>query len=298
MNDTDQNLKKSVPNYPQLVTATFKSLKTLGGSGTNNEISKKASEILELSDEILAIPHVNDGGLSEVNYRLAWARTFLKLYGAIENSARSVWSITSKYLHYDSIDGNKVDRAVHRKSKDKLPDNDIENKNNIDDISDIPEEVRPWRKKLFDILMSMNPYDFELLTQRVLRECDFIQVEVTKKSGDGGIDGTGKLKINGIITFNIAFQCKRYRNQVSASEIRDFRGSLSTDIEKAIFITTGAFSRPAIEEASNKGKQQIDLINGEEFIDLLVQYKLGIREIKDYEIDEDFFLKYSGGKNT
>lgn len=40
----------------------------------------------------------------------------------------------------------------------------------------------------------MDPYGFERLAQRVLRECGFTQVEVTKKSGDGGIDGTGKLK--------------------------------------------------------------------------------------------------------
>lgn len=57
----------------------------------------------------------------------------------------------------------------------------------------------------------MDPYAFERLTQRVLRECGFTQVEVTKKSGDGGIDGTGKLRINGIFSFNIAFQCKDTR---------------------------------------------------------------------------------------
>ncbi|MBO7327564.1 MAG: restriction endonuclease, partial [Lentisphaeria bacterium] len=36
---------------------------------------------------------------------------------------------------------------------------------------------------------------FERLTQRLLRECGFTQVVVTRKTGDGGIDGTGKLKI-------------------------------------------------------------------------------------------------------
>lgn len=73
----------------------------------------------------------------------------------------------------------------------------------------------------------MDPYGFERLAQRVLRECGFVQVEVTKykKSGDGGIDGTGKLKINGIFSFNVAFQCKRYKGTVSAGDIRDFRGS-------------------------------------------------------------------------
>ena len=116
-------------------------------------------------------------------------------------------------------------------------------------------------------------------------------MHVTKKSGDGGIDGTGKLRINGIFSFNIAFQCKRYQGSVGAAEIRDFRGSLTTDIEKGVFITTGSFSKPAKEEASNPGKQQIDLIDGEEFMNKLAEYGIGVREIKDYEIDEEYFSK-------
>lgn len=112
---------------------------------------------------------------------------------------------------------------------------------------------------------------------------------VTKKSGDGGIDGTGKLKINGIFSFNVAFQCKRYSGVVGASFVRDFRGSLTTDIEKGVLITTGTFSKSAKEEASNPGKQQIDLIDGEELIDKIAEYGIGVREVKTYEVDEDFF---------
>ena len=143
----------------------------------------------------------------------------------------------------------------------------------------------------YEVLINMDPYGFERLTQRVLRECGFTNVVVTKKSGDGGIDGTGKLKINGIFSFNIAFQCKRYQGSVGAGDIRDFRGSLTTDIEKGVFITTGSFSKPAIEEASNPGKQQIDLIDGEEFITKLAEFGIGVKEVKDYEIDEQFFAK-------
>ena len=64
-------------------------------------------------------------------------------------------------------------------------------------------EKSEWCPKL-DSYYHMNPYSFEKLTQRLLRECGFDDVRVTKKSGDGGIDGTGRLKINGIFSFNIA----------------------------------------------------------------------------------------------
>lgn len=89
--------------------------------------------------------------------------------------------------------------------------------------------------------------------------------------------------------YNVAFQCKRYSGVVGASFVRDFRGSLTTDIEKGVLITTGTFSKSAKEEASNPGKQQIDLIDGEELIDKIAEYGIGVREVKTYEVDEDFF---------
>ena len=135
----------------------------------------------------------------------------------------------------------------------------------------------------------MDPWGFERLAQRLLRECGFTQVQVTKKTGDGGIDGTGKLKINGIFSFNVAFQCKRYKGSVSAGDIRDFRGSLATNIEKGVFITTGSFTKAARDEASEQGKQQIDLIDGDEFMNKLAEYNIGLKEVKSYDIDENFF---------
>lgn len=275
--------KKSVPNYATLITATYAALKLLGGSGKNDEINEKAAEILKLPDSILEIPHLNSSSLSEVNYRMAWARTLLKKYGALENSARSVWAITPAFSHVEKVDGGEVERFCHRITS---PSNDAASEPSVEDM---PDEVRPWRKKLYDVLVKMDPYAFERLAQRVLRECGFTQVEVTKKSGDGGIDGTGKLRINGIFSFNIAFQCKRYQGVVSAGDIRDFRGSLTTNIEKGVFITTGSFSKAAIEEASSPGKQQIDLMDGEEFMNKLAEFGIGVKEVKDYDVDEEFF---------
>ena len=280
----------AIPNYATLIEATFSALKMLGGSGKNDEINSKVAEILELSNEVQDIPHLNSSSLSEVNYRCAWARTILKNYGASENSARSVWTIKPEFTGIDSVDGAIVEKFRNIKSEKTQKFNTAEEKMEEQGV-DVPEEVKPWRKHLYEVLINMDPYGFERLTQRVLRECGFTNVVVTKKSGDGGIDGTGKLKINGIFSFNIAFQCKRYQGSVGAGDIRDFRGSLTTDIEKGVFITTGSFSKPAIEEASNPGKQQIDLIDGEEFITKLAEFGIGVKEVKDYEIDEQFCAK-------
>jgi restriction system protein len=184
--------------------------------------------------------------------------------------------------------------AVRRVSEGKKPVYELQKPDDgiaENDETEYPEEIKPWRQRLAEVLQNMEPYGFERLAQRVLRESGFIQVEVTKKSGDGGIDGTGKLKINGIFSFHVAFQCKRYKGAVGAGDIRDFRGSLTTDIEKGVFITTSTFTKAAKEEASNPGKQQIDLIDGEEFINKIAQYGIGVREVITYEIDEEFFQK-------
>lgn len=294
--------KNLSPTYTELIIPTYDALKQLGGSGTNNEIYERVIVNLNLSDEVLDEPHLGSLNQSEVEYQLAWARTYLKNYGIIVNSARSVWSITSEYASELTVSAKEIvaftvqknaKKREMAKSNDKpdgkmdKPEDDIDSNDDVE----FPDEVKPWRQQLANVLQNMDPYGFERLSQRLLRECGFTQVSVTKKSGDGGIDGTGKLKINGIVSFNVAFQCKRYKGLVSSSDIRDFRGSLTTDIEKGIFITTGSFSKAAKDEATTPGKKQIDLIDGEEFISKLAEYSIGVKEVKTYEIDEDFFAK-------
>lgn len=284
-----KNIPKDMPNYSDLINPTITALQNLGGSGKVDEIYSEVLKIIPLPDEIIDFQHSEKSSQSELQYRLAWARTYLKNYGIIDNSSRSVWVILPQYKDIKSVD---IDDCVTKVKSlfGKKTDTTAQNDDDLDDEGiDLPEEIKPWRTKLHDILLNMNPFAFERLTQRLLRECGFSQVEVTKKSGDGGIDGFGKLMINGLFSFKVAFQCKRYNGTVPASDIRDFRGSLTTDIEKALFITTGSFSKPAKEEAMTQGKIQIDLIDGEEFINRLAEFQIGVKPITDYDIDEIYF---------
>ena len=298
-----QKIDKRIPRYTQLIVPTFLALKKLGGSGKNDEILDQIILDMNISDEIADIQHKGRTNKSELSYQADWARTYLRQYGVIENSARGVWSIRPDYVSVETLDSKKIVDAVleenRKRRENKAPvssshtvvEEGPEDDDPSNDYAEYPDEVKPWREQLADVLQNMDPYAFERLSQRVLRECGFSQVEVTKKSGDGGIDGTGKLRINGIFSFNVAFQCKRYKGLVGASEIRDFRGSLTTDIEKGVMITTGSFSKAAKEEASNPGKQQIDLIDGEEFMNKIAEYGIGVKPITTYEIDVDFFKK-------
>ena len=86
-------------------------------------------------------------------------------------------------------------------------------------------------------------------------------MEVTGRSGDGGIDGAGVLRVN-LISFHVQFQCKRYAGSVGAPQIRDFRGAMVGRADKGLFITTGAFTTDAQREAVRDGAPAIDLIDG------------------------------------
>ena len=273
--------KKKCPGYQFFIKPTIDALYQLGGSGANSEIYKKVIKNTNLSEDV--IDEMHSFTMTEVEYKLMWARTYLKNYGAVENSKQGVWVLTAKgaaLAKLADLDVKEIVRFTNNKNG--------ATKNNGSE-SDTPTEPKGWREQITDILLSMSPYAFEKLAQRLLRECGFSDVEVTKKSGDGGIDGTGKLRINGIFSFNVAFQCKRYKGAVGAPEIRDFRGSLSTNIEKGVLITTGSFTRASLAEASSEGKTLIDLMDGEELLNKLAEYGIGLNEVKSYEVDMDFF---------
>lgn len=162
-----KNNVSRVPNYVTLIEATYQALKELGGSGRNDEINKKVYQILGLSNKILEILHTGRTSFSEVDYRLAWARTLLKNYGAIINSARSVWVISPEFSNIDYVSGEEVDKCRNR-----LKQTRENNSGNVfkEEITDFPDEVKTWRQKVFDLLMRMDPFAFERLTQRVARK--------------------------------------------------------------------------------------------------------------------------------
>lgn len=110
-----------------------------------------------------------------------------------------------------------------------------------------------------------------------MRESGFIHVEVTGRTGDGGIDGKGIARIHGFMSFHVLFQCKRYKGSVGASEIRDFRGAMVGRADKGLFITTGSFTPAAVKEATRDGAPPIDLVDGDELAEKLKELALGVK---------------------
>lgn len=273
----------SVPTYDKLFNPLLTAMKNLGGSARNNEIENEVIKILNLSDD--DINEIHRGNTTKLSYRLAWARNYLKRYGLLERSERSVWFLTPKAQNVNKVDINEVKRFVKNC--------DIDKNDNILPINNVSDEVydtkETWEDKLISVLKDMDPFAFERLSQRLLKEAGFENVEVTKKSGDGGIDGKGTLKIGGLVSFNVYFQSKRYKDTVSSSVVRDFRGSIMGRADKGIIITTGVFSNDAKNEARRDGALMIDLIDGIELAHKLKEYNLGVKIIEQVEIIDDWF---------
>ncbi len=283
--------KKHMPKYHELMNPLLQAMHELGGSGSIDEIAQKVSELSDLSEDILNVPHnAEKSNQTEIEYRLAWARTYLKKYGLIENSERGVWVIVPEKREIKKVNPQEVVKIVREKTK-KLKET-TEKNDPLDDDGDLPEETEPWRSILHNVLIhDMSPDAFERLTKRILRESGFVQVEVTGKTGDGGIDGKGIMRLNGLLSFHVIFQCKKYQGSVSASAIRDFRGAMVGRADKGLFITTGIFTQSAIKEATRDGAPPIDLVDGEQLATKLKELGLGIKKelVEKITVDRNWF---------
>lgn len=286
--------KDDVPKHSDLMNPLLQALHDLGSSGSIDEINEQVVENLDLPDDVVEVLHDPEkSSQTEVEYRLAWSRTYLKKYGLLDNPSRGIWTIRPGKRHIESVDSQEVVRSVRdqmRKEREAREETD----DAADEGGDAPEETHSWRARLHRILTKeMEPDAFERLTGLLLRRSGFVQVEVTGRSGDGGVDGKGIMQIGGLLSFHVFFQCKRYQGSVSAGDIRDFRGAMAGRAGKGLFITTGTFTRNAKEEAKRAGAIPIDLVDGGELAEKLKELELGVStEIVEKEkvnVEEDWF---------
>ena len=149
------------------------------------------------------------------------------------------------------------------------------------------------RARVLEALKSLAPLAFERFAERLLRAYGFEDVSITKRSRDGGIDGTGRLSI-GLTSINVAFQCKRYLNKpVGREAIDTFRGATSELHEQGFFFTTSRFTVDAIEAQRRPGAMSIALFDGVRIVDIMFKKGFGIsfRELKIAELALDEILE-------
>lgn len=275
-----------VPKLSVLMGATLAALKSLGGSASNREIHDRVADDLALGDEIRGVLHAG-GPMTVLQYRLHWARSYLKKAGAVDNSERAVWTLTEHGRSLDPAAMEPIVRGVRTgsRARGRMAYDDAPA-----DVADGDAVETNWSENLLSTVGAIDPAAFERLCQRILRESGFTRVEVTGRSGDGGIDGIGVLRVN-LVSFHVLFQCKRWRGSVGASVVRDFRGAMIGRAEKGLIMTTGSFTAEARREAARDGAPAIDLIDGESLCGLLKDLRLGVRTrlVEHVEIEPAFF---------
>lgn len=275
------------PTYEHLLIPALEVIGAAGGSLGRAEVKDKVVQHAGLSDEQLSVtyPEGRNAGRSIALDRIGWALSSLKLMGALDNSTRGVWSITSRGRELLAqgcdavVTANRTARGEARRRRRSLTitSADVNLDHQDRDAEELAEQASDvWRSELLAVLTAMPPDSFERLCARLLRSLGCRDVEVSRYSDDEGLDGTGVLQVS-LLSFPVFFQAKRYKidHPIQPNKIREFRGAMAHRGDKGFFITTSVFTARARDEA-RRGGAPIDLIDGEALCDLLYEHGLGV----------------------
>ena len=277
-----------IPSLRGLLNPVLSAIRTSGGSATVAEIESQVIKDLNLSD--VALQSLGGNGQTVLYNRLASTRSELKKRDLIDYSARGVWAFTSNGLNAEIVDPGGVPRVANEYDRIRRQGGGVEQPAFDPEAGDdLSPDSDPWRADLLEALRSMPPAAFERLCQRLLREAGFEEVVVTGRPGDGGIDGRGLIRLSGLISFSVVFQCKRYSGSVGPGAVQTFQGAVQGQADRGMFLTTGTFTSSARQAATRPGAVPIDLIDGELLLDKLKELRLGVkvtpRTVEDVEVE-------------
>lgn len=259
-------------------------LREVGGESRARDVKQIVADRVVLEQDERTATHKT--GVNRVENEVAWARNTLADAGLIERGVHGVWRLTEDgwRTKMTLAEARDLRRRVQKTGKEA---DYLETSASEDEPA--PEVEPEDSYSLLDTIKSLSPQGFERLCQHILRRSGFVDVEVTGKSGDGGIDGNGILRVNALVSFQVLFQCKRYQGSVAVGTIRDFRGAMSGRTDKGIILTTGRFTREAEVEAIRPGVPPIELVDGERLVQLMKDLKIGVKERIEYDVDRSFF---------
>ena len=290
-----------LPKGAEMRALVLDLLRTMPMPIRRTEIGDAVAGRLGLSESQRAVLEPGDRpGRTYVAWRSEYTCNDFKWIGVCEQPGPGLYQITEIGRSISQEEVERRHRERRRRSRIRLQEqreaeSGTLSANDADDEEDLDTD---WRADLLNRLADVSPTAFEHLSGALLLAAGFDDVEVTGRGGDGGIDGIGVYRPSGLISFQTAFQCKRYKGSVGASTVRDFRGSFVGRSDRGIVITTGTFTRDARAEAARPGAHPIDLIDGEALCDLLKQHKLGVQTqmVEEVAIDDSYFAQFEDSR--
>ena len=255
-------------------------------------------EVLEISDDERA-ERTSSGSL-RIDNQVHWARNYLVWAGLLDGSKRGWWTLTNAGWSL-ALDEQGHESAYALFKQIRAERQDEWGQPALDDSTEPEQPPAPvtsneegevaLETSVRSTVLGLSPTGFENLCKRVLGELGLAQVRTVGRAGDRGIDVVGNLRVNPVVSFRVGVQCKRYagENPVTPNLIREFQGALGP-FDRGIYITTSVFTQQAEEQATAPGYKPIDLIDGERLVELLIDRRLGIKDVT--VVDDDFFVPY------
>ncbi len=305
---------KTPPRYEaeflRFMNPLLDAMREKGGQARPREIYEAIAQNLNLSEEERTV--TNKNGYPKFENQIAWARSYFVKTGYLDSPSRGVWRLTDKgkEAHLDGPDMDSIYRRVAEmnalaktgKEVETTAESGVDNvastKDQEDEVIAPSPQTSPYsdhRPALITLIGSMTPAGFEEFCSELLARVGVEDVQTTRYSKDGGVDGTGRLRINEFVSQSIAFQAKKFDvsgRKVSSDEIQRFRGAIGGHIAKGIFFTTTAFSEDAKREARALGKVEIELVDLDRILEICETYEIGLIEQKILVPEPAFFERF------
>lgn len=278
------------PEFLKYINPVLTALQANGGAGNSSDIIEQVIEELNITEADLE--ETTSNGQSKIRNQIQWARFYLFKAGLIDNAQRGIWRLTNEGLDKKLTNEGvySLFKTVQENVKKKPTPKPTKTEPTYENI---PTEDEEHSQSLINIIQNLPPAGFEKLCKRLLTEIGINEISITGGSGDQGIDGKGIVKLNDVVSLNIVFQCKRYKETVSPHHVRDFRGAMQGRGEKGLIITTGRFTKEAKNEANRDGVTPIELIDGDRLVELFEKFRLGLKPVTVFEIDQEFFKNFA-----
>lgn len=244
-------------------------------------------------------------GANLLHDRIGWGKSHLRMAKMVAYPTRGHVQITDKgrkilqsgqltfkdFKNDPDVIAHDNQKTLKKKNDNDTPARLFNDKSPQDLLDTAYEQIEiSIKEKLLEILVKINPYQFERIVLKLLKEMGYGDPVETPKSHDEGIDGI--INEDQLGLEKIYIQAKRYSDiKVRETDIRNFIGAMSSNTHKGIFITTSFFDEKAKQKA-REAQHKIILIDREKLIDLMYQWNIGVFIETNYEIkeiDENFF---------
>lgn len=303
----------AIPTQTEMFSVVLKIMAD-GKEHTRSELKSLALKILQLTEQEEATK--TSSGVPVYGARVGWSVSYLSRAKLITRVRRGVYIINADgraalsegmsdhafwtYLQrrIDELDPwDRADQATPEKSADIQPSKtqeipDSAESSPQEQIESLAQEINEsLAEEVIALIMDRDPSFFERVVVELLEKMGYGKGQVTKRTGDGGIDG---LITTDVLGFRpICTQAKRYAAdyKIGRPAIQEFVGALN-GAPNGVFITTSSFTKEALDYADGYPGATLSLIDGKRLAELMIEYNLGVsieRVVEIKRIDTDYF---------